>query len=450
MVVLNCDFDVIIVGSGPAGMFAAYELAKSNLRVAIFEKGNDRELGCSDLMSGIGGCGTFSDGKVHCNTNVGGQLHQKIDKDDLQGYIDKVDDVFVEFGAPKDRYYRDQEYSGNLIRKILSANLQLIPTHVHHIGTENAYNVVKNMKDHLLKSGVSIFCNSPIEAFMKEDGIFRVLSGSQEYYCKHLIIAVGRGGASWLSKFLGPMNIEYEPGSCDIGVRFECNNVIYKHLTDIMYEPKLIYYSKNFDDRVRNFCVNPRGIVVREEYAQAGIKTVNGHSFADEERKTDNINFAILVTKAFTEPFTESLRYIEHICELSNMLAGGGVLVQRVEDLLRNRRSTTERILRGPTVPTFKDAVPGDLSLALPHRIMVGIIEFIEALEHIAPGTKTGLLYGIEAKFYSIKVNVDQYMQSNRRNLYICGDCSGHTRSISQAGVSGILAAENILKGELK
>jgi uncharacterized protein len=440
-------YDVIIIGSGPAGMLAAYELTKnSDANIAIFEKGEDREIGCSEVICGFGGAGTFSDGKIHCNSNVGGQLHHKIDIDILQQYIDKVDNIFVKNGAPKDRYFEDKSYDENMTRKILSAGLHLIPTNVHHIGTENAYNVVNNIKEGLLSEGVDIFCNSPVDSFLKENGDFKITSNGKEYSCKHLIVAVGRGGASWLSKFLNPLKIEYKPGSCDVGVRFECKNVIYEHLTDVMYEPKLIYYSEIFDDRTRNFCVNPKGSVVKEKYGQAGIETVNGHSFADEERKTDNINFAILVTKSFTEPFTESLKYIEHICELSNMLAGGGVLVQRVEDLLRNRRSTKDRILRGPTVPTYKNAVPGDLSLAIPYRIMSGIIEYIDALEQIAPGTKTGLIYGIEAKFYSINVNIDKHMQSNIENLYICGDCSGHTRSISQAGVSGILAAENILK----
>ena len=445
------DYDVIIVGSGPAGMLAAYELAKnSDMNIAVFEKGEDRERKSNEVVFGWGGAGSFSDGKIHCNSNVGGQLHHKIDVDILQQYIDKVDNIFVENGAPTDRYFKDQLYNENMTRKILSAGLHLIPTHVHHIGTENAYNVVNNIKEALLNMGVDIFCNSPVDSFSKNNGDFKIISNGEEYFCKHLIIAVGRGGASWLSNFLDPLNIEYKPGSCDVGVRFECKNVIYEHLTDIMYEPKLTYYSKIFDDRIRNFCVNPRGFVTLEKYGQGGIETVNGHSFADEKRKTDNINFAILVTKSFTDPFTESLKYIEHICNLSNMLAGGGVLVQRIEDLLRNRRSTESRILRGPTIPTYKNAVPGDLSLAIPYRIMSGIIEYIDALEQIAPGTKTGLIYGIEAKFYSINVNVDKNMQSNIENLYICGDCSGHTRSISQAGVSGILAAENILKSDLK
>jgi len=445
------DYDVIIIGSGPAGMLAAYELSQknNNLKIAIFEKGKDREKGCKEIMEGWGGCGTFSDGKIHCNTNVGGQLQNKISKDVLQAHIDKVDQIFVEFSNIKeDRYFKDKSYDGDLTRKIIAANLQLIPTYVHHIGTENAFDVVNNLKQNLLDSQVNIFCNTPVVDFHKNGNGFEIMCDHGRHTCQHLVIAVGRGGADWLSKFLDPMGINYKTGSCDVGIRLECNNVIYKHLTDIMYEPKLIYYSKQHDDRIRTFCVNPYGWVVEEEYTQGGLKTVNGHSYADLERRSENINFAILVTKSFTEPFTESLKYIRHICELGNMLAGGGVLVQRIEDLLRNRRSTEARILRGPTHPTLKSAVPGDLCLAIPYRIMSGIIEFIDALEQVAPGTKSGLIYGIEAKFYSIQISLDENMQSNIENLYFCGDCSGHTRSISQAGVSGLIAAQHIMSKE--
>lgn len=443
-------YDVIIVGSGPAGMLAAYKLCKSNLRVAIIERGKERTRNSSDVMAGWGGCGTFSDGKIFCNANVGGKLQEKIDKHELQEYIDQVDKIFVQFGAPRDRYFEDKPYDDELTRKIAAANLQLISTYVHHIGTDNAFSVVNNIKEYLLENGVDIYCNTLAEEFNDSNGKFEVIcraeqGTTQKYTCERLIMAVGRGGANWLLSLLDRNNIKYRPGSCDVGVRLECNNVIYKHLTDIMYEPKLVYYSNRYDDKVRTFCVNPYGWVVEEEYKQENIKTVNGHSYADIQKRSDNINFAILVTQTLTEPFSESLRYIRHICELSNMLAGGGVLVQRIEDLLRNRRSTQERIMRGPTVPTLKTAMPGDLCLAIPYRIMSGIIEFIDALEKIAPGTKSGLIYGIEAKFYSIEVDVDRYMQSSTNNIYICGDCSGHTRSISQAGVSGIIAAEHIL-----
>ena len=407
-------YDVIIIGAGPGGIFAAYELMKKapGIRVAVFESGNPLEkrkcpidgkkvkscIGCKTcaIMSGFGGAGAFSDGKYNITNDFGGTLYEYIGKDTAIELMRYVDEINVAYGGRGTKMYST---AGTKFKKLCMQNkLKLLDASVRHLGTDINYVVLENLFDEL-KGKVDFRFNSHVDDVELMDSGYRIITKDGAYECGRCIISVGRSGSKWMEKICGRLDIPTKSNRVDIGVRVELPAVIFSHLTDELYESKIVYRTEKFEDKVRTFCMNPYGIVVNEN--TNGIVTVNGHSYEDPEKQTENTNFALLVEKHFSEPFKDSNGYGESIARLSNML-GGGVLVQRFGDLIRGRRSTWERIEEGFVRPTLA-AEPGDLSLVLPKRILDGIIEMIYALDTIAPGTANDdtLLYGVEVKFYN-------------------------------------------------
>ena len=456
-------YDVIIIGAGPGGIFAAYELMQKapELKVAVFEAGNPLEkrkcpidgkkvkscINCKTcaIMSGFGGAGAFSDGKYNITNSFGGTLYEYIGKEEAIRLMEYVDDINVEFGGAGTKMYST---SGTHIKKLCMQNkLNLLDASVRHLGTDINYVVLQNLYDQM-KDKMDFFFDAPVETIEITDGGYRIVCENGAYECKKCVVSVGRSGSKWMEKVCKDLAIPTKSNRVDIGVRVELPAVIFAHLTDELYESKIVYRTEKFEDNVRTFCMNPNGIVVNEN--TNGIITVNGHSYEGNEKKTDNTNFALLVAKHFSEPFKDSNGYGESIARLSNML-GGGVIVQRFGDLVRGRRSNQKRIEEGLVTPTLS-ATPGDLSLVLPKRILDGIIEMIYALDKIAPGTANDdtLLYGVEVKFYNMEVELDENLQSRYPGLYIIGDGSGVTHSLSHASASGVYVARHILESEGK
>ncbi len=453
------NYDVIIIGAGPGGIFAAYELMqrKPQLKVALFESGNslakrkcpiDGEkvkscIGCKScsIMSGFGGAGAFSDGKYNITNDFGGTLYEYIGKKqalDLMGYVDTIN---LKFGGEGTKLYST---TGSRFKTLCIQNdLHLLDASVRHLGTDINYIVLENIYAYL-QDKVAFFFNTPVETVNIIDGGYSVVTAGKEYSCEKCIISVGRSGSKWMEKVCGELNIPTKSNRVDLGVRVELPASVFSHLTDELYESKIVYRTKKYGDKVRTFCMNPKGAVVSEN--TNGIITVNGHSYEDPAKQTENTNFALLVAKHFSEPFKDSNGYGESIARLSNML-GGGVMVQRFGDLIRGQRSTPKRISESFTVPTM-NATPGDLSLVLPKRILDGIIEMIYALDKVAPGTANDdtLLYGVEVKFYNMEVSVNERLESCYPGLYIIGDGSGITHSLSHASASGVHVARDIVK----
>ena len=457
------NYDVIIIGAGPGGIFAAYELAEKapELKVAVFEAGNPLEkrkcpidgkkikscVNCKTcaIMSGFGGAGAFSDGKYNITNNFGGTLYEYIGKETAIDLMNYVDEINVKFGGEGTKMYST---SGTHIKKLCMQNkLNLLDASVRHLGTDINYVVLENLYAKL-KDTVEFRFNCHVDDVEAVDGGYRVITKDGVDECKKCIVSVGRSGSKWMEKVCENLDITTKSNRVDIGVRVELPAVIFSHLTDELYESKIVYRTEKFEDKVRTFCMNPNGIVVNEN--TNGIVTVNGHSYEDPAKQTENTNFALLVEKHFSEPFKDSNGYGESIARLSNML-GGGVLVQRFGDLVRGRRSNQKRIEEGLVTPTLS-ATPGDLSLVLPKRILDGIIEMIYALDKIAPGTANDdtLLYGVEVKFYNMEVELDENLQSRYPGLYIIGDGSGVTHSLSHASASGVYVARHILESEGK
>ena len=451
------DFDAIIIGAGPAGIFCARELTmNSSLKVLILEKGRDVEhrkclmdiarecrhcQPCS-IMSGWGGAGAFSDGKLTLTTEFGGWLDNYIGKEKLAALIEYVDRVYVENGAPDRVFGYDDDYFEDLKHRAARADLRLVPARIRHMGTENTLRVLLNFKQGLEKA-CDIHLNEPVEAIIIEGKrVVGVRTAKDEYRAPVVVCAPGREGAQWFVNQAQALGLELGNNQVDIGVRVEVPASTMQEITDHVWEPKIIYYSKTFDDQIRTFCVNPHGEVVLEN--TDGLITVNGHSWAD--RRTDNTNFALLMSQHFTEPFDKPIVYGRYIASLANMLSGT-VIVQRYGDLKKGRRSTYGRLERGVVAPTLRAAVPGDLSLVLPHRYMVGIQETLEALDRFIPGIASDhtLLYGIEVKFYSARPQLDSSLRTKIEGLYAVGDGAGVTRSLVQASVSGVVAARDIL-----
>ena len=450
-------YDVIIIGAGPGGIFSAYELMqkKSDLRIAVFDAGHSLEkrhcpidgdkvkscIKCKTcaIMNGFGGAGAFSDGKYNITNDFGGTLYEYIGRKQAFDLMEYVDHINMTHGGEGTKMYST---AGTALKKICLQNkLKLLDASVRHLGTDINYVVLENlyneMKDHM-----DFFFDTPIEKIeVLEDG-YRVYTKDESYDCKKCVISVGRSGSKWMETVCGDLDIPTKSNRVDIGVRVELPAVIFSHLTDELYESKIVYRTEKFEDNVRTFCMNPYGIVVNEN--TNGIVTVNGHSYESADLRTENTNFALLVAKHFSEPFKDSNGYGESIARLSNML-GGGVIVQRFGDLVRGRRSNTKRIEEGLVTPTLA-ATPGDLSLVLPKRILDGIIEMIYALDKIAPGTANDdtLLYGVEVKFYNMEVEIDEHLQSKYEGLYIIGDGSGVTHSLSHASASGVYVARHI------
>lgn len=452
------DYDVIIIGAGPGGIFAAYELTKENtgLKVAVFESGKKLEdrkcpidgdkiktcINCPScsIMSGFGGAGAFSDGKYNITNDFGGTLHEYIGKEKAIELMKYVDDINVSHGGAGTKLYSTANTS---IRKLCMQNkLLLLDAQVRHLGTDINYIVLGNLYDEL-KDKVEFRFRTPVEHIEVIDGGYRIITGYGSYTCSKCIVSVGRSGSKWIEAVCEELNIPTESNRVDLGVRVELPAELFSHLTDELYESKIVYRTEKFEDKVRTFCMNPRGSVVNEN--TNGIVTVNGHSFEDPAKQTDKTNFALLVSKHFSVPFKDSNGYGESIARLSNML-GGGVIVQRFGDLIRGRRTNHKRLEASFVTPTLK-AEPGDLSLVLPKRILDGIIEMIYALDKIAPGTANDdtLLYGVEVKFYNMEVKLDEHLETKYAGLYMIGDGSGVTHSLSHASASGVYVAREIL-----
>ncbi len=450
-------YDVIIVGAGPAGIFAALELVKkNNLKVLVLEKGDDidermRRLESKErdfqsaVTSGWGGAGAFSDGKLTLSTEIGGWLGEYVSRDVLQSLINYVDGIYKEFGATSEEYGTNNEKVDELHRQAELAGLVLIPAKIRHIGTERVRKIMKSMKEFLdskieTRTGKDSEVESVLIENRKVTGV-RFANG-KEIKGECVIVAPGRVGSDWLSSEAHRLDLRLHMNAVDIGLRLEMPASVMEPVTKFLYEPKLVYYSKSFDDKVRTFCVCPQGEVAKEAYGD--IVTVNGHSYAD--KKTENTNFAILVSTAFTEPFKEPISYGKHIARLANLL-GGGILVQRLGDLKKGRRSTKARIAQSIVKPTLKDATPGDLSFVLPYRYISDILEMIEVLDKIAPGLNSTntLLYGVEVKFYSSRLQLRPTLETEVENLYAIGDGAGVTRGLVQSSASGVVAARAIL-----
>lgn len=456
-------YDVIIIGAGPGGIFSAYELMKQdeNLKIAVFDAGHSLEqrhcpidgekvkscISCKTcaIMNGFGGAGAFSDGKYNITNDFGGTLYEYIGRQKALELMKYVDTINMSHGGEGTKMYST---AGTDLKKVCLQNkLKLLDASVRHLGTDVNYVVLKNLYDEM-KDHMDFFFDTPVEKIqVKEDG-YTVSAKDAEYACRKCIVSVGRSGSKWMETVCEDLEIPTKSNRVDIGVRVELPAVIFSHLTDELYESKIVYRTEKFEDNVRTFCMNPYGIVVNEN--TNGIVTVNGHSYDSPDLRTENTNFALLVAKHFSEPFKDSNGYGESIARLSNML-GGGVIVQRFGDLVRGRRSNQKRIEEGLVTPTLS-ATPGDLSLVLPKRILDGIIEMIYALDKIAPGTANDdtLLYGVEVKFYNMEVELDENLQSRYPGLYIIGDGSGVTHSLSHASASGVYVARHILESEGK
>jgi len=465
---MSSFYDVVVVGAGPAGIFTALELAKlnQNLKILIVDKGRTIEkrvcparktgvcLNCKpcSITSGWSGAGAFSDGKLSKSPQVGGRITDYMSDSQAQELIDYADQIYLEFGATKVVHGLNTKRVDDIAYEASKYSIQLIPCPVRHLGTEHAFEVLKRMYTYLIANTNTEFreLTTVTDILVEKNQVVGVVAQTQgkapeKISCRYLVVAPGRGGADWLQKECLKLGIKTENNEVDIGVRVEVPNSVMDHLTKDLYEAKLVYYSDTFDNRVRSFCMNPGGVVSEEHY-DGGIAVVNGHSYADESLKTQNTNFALLVSTRFTEPFNEPIEYGRYIARLANMLTGGGVMVQRLGDVLKGRRTDYDRLKKSTTIPTLKNAVPGDLSYVLPQRYLTSITETLRAFDKIAPGmyARNTLLYGVEVKFYSSKTKVNNEFETHITNLYTIGDGAGITRGLMQASVTGIVVARSI------
>lgn len=458
-------FDVVIIGAGPAGIFAALELVERapHLRVALLEKGPDITrrscpmkirggpcINCHpcSILTGWGGAGAFSDGKLTLTTEFGGILDNYVGKKETDELINYIDKIYLRFGATPEIFGSNPATAHRLQREAAAAGLQLIPARIRHLGTEECFEILKAMREYLA-GRVEIRTMTPAQQILVEEDRVRgvITARGETLRARYVVVAPGREGAEWFAQESKRLGLKLATNPVDVGVRVEVPATVLEHLTEEIYEAKIIYYTKAFDDQVRTFCVNPYGEVVIEN--NSGLITVNGHSYLDPARRTENTNFALLVSKSFTEPFHDPITYGKNIATLANLL-GGGVLVQRLGDLQSGRRSTEKRISKGMVPPTLKEATPGDLSLVLPYRHLVDILEMLEAMDRIAPGVNSPhtLLYGVEVKFYSSRLELSPGLESRINNLFAAGDGAGVTRGLAQASASGIHVARQILARE--
>jgi uncharacterized FAD-dependent dehydrogenase len=456
----NSMYDVAIIGCGISGIFAGYELTKQNpqLKVVMIEQGNDilkrtcpivanKTKDCircktCDIMRGFGGAGAYSDGKFNFTTAFGGWLNDYLPDAEVMKLINYVDSVNVQFGATDEIFSTYSDKAKAIEKKALENDLHLLQASVKHLGTENNLEILKRLYKYLLER-LEMMCNTQVDNIEpSHDGYAIELHGGDTIHCKYLIVAPGRSGAEWFSQQCKKLKLDLINNQVDIGVRVELPAKVFEHITDVVYESKLVYRTKQYGDLVRTFCMNPYGHVVSENVD--GIVTVNGHSYTDPKLRSENTNFALLVSNRFTSPFNEPYQYGKRIASLSNML-GGGVLVQRFGDLIKGARTNPHRLGQSFTHPTL-NATPGDLSLVLTKRHLDNIIEMIYALDKIAPGTANydTLLYGVEVKFYSSRLQLTNELETKLPNMFAIGDGAGITRGLSQASASGVLAARTI------
>lgn len=466
------DYDVVVIGAGPAGIFTALELDKlaPNKRVLVVDSGSEiKKRACPartsgqcahcttcNIMNGWAGAGAFSDGKLSLSEDVGGNITDYMSVDDARELIHYTDEIYLKFGAPDQVFGRSDKFADKISYEARKENIRLIPCPVRHMGTEYSYQVLSRMYDYLSsRPNFEFRERTTADSIEVEDGkaqgVWLVNRQGERTLVRapYVVAAPGRGGAEWLSRIARENNLQTTNNEVDIGVRVEVPNSVMDHLTKNLYEAKLVYYSDTFENKVRTFCMNPGGIVSEEHYdggINGGIAVVNGHSYADEDKHSENTNFAMLVSTRFTEPFNQPIEYGRYIAQLGNMLTGGGIMVQRLGDLLMGRRTDATRLSKSTTIPTLKNAVPGDLSFVLPHRHLTSIVESLRAFDKLAPGlySKNTLLYGVEVKFYSSKVSVSKSFETAIQNLYAIGDGAGITRGLMQASVTGVVVARNI------
>ena len=456
-------YDVIIVGAGPAGIFAALELTeKNNLSVLMLDRGQDinqskcpasRGFECVHcdpcaVLSGWGGAGAFSDGKLTLSAEIGGWLNEYISWKELEELVSYADSIYLKFGATEHVYGGDIEKIEKIEREASLAGLKLVRQRIRHMGTEKCAQTLRKMRQ-ALNGKVEFKPRTDVKGLIVKDDVVEGVEtvNGEKFFGKYVIVAPGRSGAEWLQAEAQALGLKTFNNPVDVGIRVEVLASVMEELTNILYEPKLIYYSKSFDDQVRTFCVAPYGEVITESYDD--VLTVNGQSYA--ERKTKNTNFAILVSTSFTEPFKEPIAYGKYVARLSNLLSGD-VIVQRLGDLESGRRSTPERMARSVVTPTLKNATPGDLSFVLPYRYLADIREMLQALDKIVPGinSRDTLLYGVEVKFYSSRLQLSNCLETRIRNLFTVGDGAGVTRGLIQASASGVIVAREIVKREKK
>lgn len=466
----NNRYDVVIIGAGPAGIFTALKLndKRPDLRVLIIDMGRDiahracpaRKTGvCAHckpcaIVSGWSGAGAFSDGKLSLSDDVGGHLNEYVGHDKAMDLIKEADEYYLRFGADTTIEGTDDKKVDEIAYEASKYNIKIVRCPIRHLGTERAYDVLKAMYDELMENNNIEFmalteASDVIVENNKVKGVVLNQRGKEPItvYSDNIVIAPGRGGAEWLEDTAKKLNLQTSNNEVDIGVRVEVPNSVMDHVTKVLYEAKMIYYGDTYENKVRTFCMNPGGVVSEEHY-ENGLAVVNGHSYGDKSRWTENTNFAILVSTRFTEPFHQPIEYGQYVAKLANMLTGGPIMVQRLGDLLKGRRTTKERLAKSTTVPTLKTAVPGDLSFVLPPRHLTTIIESIKAFDHICPGmySKNTLLYGVEVKFYSSKIKVDNQLMTAIDGLYTIGDGAGVTRGLMQASATGIYVADTILE----